>query len=158
MPEGEEDLSWPWIKEALPPIQLTKVLPIMAFYDPPLRCFTMQDIFELSMILATHSQCNLASLDVFEDDIPEVPNKLSADNSLPFTGSWKVTKRPGSYLIPGEGARRGIQLPWPGKRCMQYRYLNQYGYLKWSKLIFKSLIKMQYRYLNLRLRCVRFHL
>ena len=34
----------------------------------------MQDIFELSMILATHSQCNLASLDVFEDDIPEVTN------------------------------------------------------------------------------------
>ena len=31
-----------------------------------------QDIFELSMILATHSQCNLASLDVFEDDIPLV--------------------------------------------------------------------------------------
>ena len=35
---------------------------------------TMQDIFELSMILATRSQCNLASLDVFEDDIPEVTN------------------------------------------------------------------------------------
>ena len=34
----------------------------------------VQDIFELSMILATHSQCNLASLDVFEDDIPEVTN------------------------------------------------------------------------------------
>ena len=92
MPEGEEDLSWPWIKEALPPIQLTKVLPIMTFYDPPLRCFTMQDIFELSMILATHSQCNLASLDVFEDDIPEVTNirqityeKDAADNVIFFT-------------------------------------------------------------------------
>ena len=35
MPEGEEELSWPWIKEALPPIQLTKVyLPFLAFWDP----------------------------------------------------------------------------------------------------------------------------
>ena len=43
MPDGEEDLSWPWIKEALPPIQLTKVLPrlthhVVALYGPPLQC------------------------------------------------------------------------------------------------------------------------
>ena len=43
-------------------------------YNATVCMQTMQDIFELSMILATHSQCNLASLDVFEDDIPEVPN------------------------------------------------------------------------------------
>ena len=81
MPEGEEDLSWPWIKEALPPIQLTKVLFSFAFLAPfcPFAFGSflfdgpVQDIFELSMILATHSQCNLASLDVFEDDIPQVP-------------------------------------------------------------------------------------
>ena len=96
--ESEEDLSWPWIKEALPPIQLTKVLDIFfaiwhlfaqtflgwAFFNIP-----VQDIFELSMILATHSQCNLASLDVFEDDIPEVPqyNLHKADNVIIFAGS-----------------------------------------------------------------------
>ena len=46
----------------------------MALCGPPLCAYyAMQDIFELSMILATHSQCNLISLDVFEDDIPEVP-------------------------------------------------------------------------------------
>ena len=42
----------------------------------------VQDIFELSMILATHSQSNLASLDVFEDDIPQVPNKYEAETFL----------------------------------------------------------------------------
>ena len=42
----------------------------------------VQDIFELSMILATYSQCNLASLDVFEDDIPQVQNKYEAETFL----------------------------------------------------------------------------
>jgi len=74
--EGEEDISWPWIKEALPSIPLTK------------------DIFELSMILATHSQCNLASLDVFEDDIPQVHKRLQNDLA---TISSLVKGRGGDY-------------------------------------------------------------
>ena len=90
MPEGEEELAWPWIKEALPPIQLTKVLftPLLFWYPLALASalfdVRVQDIFELSMILATHSQCNLASLDVFEDDIPQVPqyNLIKASEML----------------------------------------------------------------------------
>ena len=65
----------------------------MSLCGPPLCAYyAVQDIFELSMILATRSQCNLASLDVFEDDIPEVTNirqityrKDAADNIIFFT-------------------------------------------------------------------------
>ena len=90
MPDGDEDISWPWIKESLPSINLTKVgilffspfYPLYpyrtghfalfgtAFWDEP-----VQDIYQIVEILSTpmQSQCNLLSLDIFKDDIPKVP-------------------------------------------------------------------------------------
>jgi len=52
MPEGEDDMSWHQIKEALPPMELTK------------------QIYRLTNTLSTpmQTQCNLLSLDVFRDE------------------------------------------------------------------------------------------
>ena len=86
MADGDEDISWPWIKEALPPISLTKVL--ILFFSPTFyghfalfgTAFcneAMQDIYQLVEILSTpmQSQCNLLSLDTFKLEIPKVPIK-----------------------------------------------------------------------------------
>ena len=81
MPEGEEDISWSWIKEALPSMQLTKVLHTLwhpVIFNHPV---SSQEIFRLVMFLARPSQCKLTSLDVFDDDIPQV-SKYEAYYSL----------------------------------------------------------------------------
>ena len=76
MPDGEEDISWSWITEALPSMKLTEVLyaPVFmqSYLDYPASVFLLQKMFDLAMILATPSQCNLTSLNVFEENIPQV--------------------------------------------------------------------------------------
>merc|ERR1719430_122350 len=63
MPEKEQIISWQWILEALPSAELNK------------------EMYELTNTLATpmQSQCNLLSLEVFKDEIPQVQQKLTED-------------------------------------------------------------------------------
>ena len=86
---GIKDISWAWIKTALPKMELTKVVACSPFFhtmlcsvlhlfppSPPLspsvsNC--MQFIYQYAMIVGRPPGCNLASLVVFKDDIPKVP-------------------------------------------------------------------------------------
>jgi len=60
MPETHQDISWQWIQEALPSIELNK------------------EIYQLSNTLATpmQSQCNLLSLEAFKELLPKVHQEL----------------------------------------------------------------------------------
>ena len=42
MPDGDEDISWPWIKEALPSINLTKVKISPRLTSPKLKFYLNQ--------------------------------------------------------------------------------------------------------------------
>lgn len=66
MPEGEDDMSWHQIKEALPPMELTK------------------QIYRLTNTLSTpmQTQCNLLSLDVFRDESELKPVYQTLQNDL----------------------------------------------------------------------------
>ena len=67
MPDNEEDIIWEWIKTALPTMEQT------------------EEVYDLSMLLSTHSLCTLTDLDVFEDDFPDVQKQLNRNlNRLSF--------------------------------------------------------------------------
>ena len=55
--EGEEDLSWPWIKEALPPIQLTKVLPFVITWPFVVHLYDAVTVYMLTMLCRTSLSC-----------------------------------------------------------------------------------------------------
>jgi len=63
MPDEGQNISWPWILEALPNAELNK------------------EMYELTNTLATpmQSQCNLLALEVFKDEIPQVHQNLQRD-------------------------------------------------------------------------------
>ena len=127
MPEGEEDISWPWIKEALPSIPLTKVSYFLSyvfhrrwvFWQPCALCrtslsfpwswpHTPSAIWLLwTSLKTTYHRCQ---------------NKRNVVTLL-LPGPWKTSARPGSHLLPGEGKRRGIWLPRSRECCLQHRYL-----------------------------------
>ena len=74
MPEGEEDLSWSWIKESLPSLELGKQVlhQLLLLSTSSLSLLWNTQVFQLSMTLATHSLCTLSSLDTFTKELPEV--------------------------------------------------------------------------------------
>ena len=67
MPDEEKQLTWEWIKTALPTMEQAK------------------EVYDLAMLLATHSLCTLADLDEFEDEFPDVQKELNRNlNKLSF--------------------------------------------------------------------------
>ena len=128
MPEGEEDISWPWIKEALPSIPLTKVSHFLSFvlhwrfvsWQPCALCRTSLS-FPWSWPLTPSAIWHLwTSLKTTYHRCQNNRNVVT----LLLPGPWKTSARPGSHLLPGEGKRRGIRLPRPRECCLQHRYLN----------------------------------
>jgi len=76
MPDGEEDLTWEWIKTALPTMERTK------------------KVHSLFMLLTKQSFCTLSSLDVFKDEYPAIQQQLTRDlNKL----SSEIKSRDGDY-------------------------------------------------------------
>jgi len=63
MPETDQNITWEWIQEALPSIELNK------------------EIYTLTNTLSTpmQSQCNLLSLEAFKELLPQVHQKLQQD-------------------------------------------------------------------------------
>lgn len=76
MPDGEDDISWAWIKEALPKLPL------------------VEDMFTLSNLLSTHSLCSLSKLDEFSSDLPNIQSNLKEELA---TISREVRARGGEY-------------------------------------------------------------
>ena len=76
MPEEEKIITWEWIKTALPTMEQA------------------EEVYDLSMLLSTHSLCTLIELDVFEDDFPDIQKQLNRDlNKL----SFEIESRDGDY-------------------------------------------------------------
>ena len=141
MPEGEEDISWSWIKESLPPLDLGKQVLHrlqLIFLSPLLHSSLLRStqVFQLSMTLATHSLCTLSSLNTFAEELPEVqkisPSPVSHSSSspilLPFVpyplpGAWYAPGGPGGHIQASPGPGRPVRLPQPAEYCLQYRYL-----------------------------------
>jgi len=78
MPDDLKDITWKFIKDSLPSLELAKgIYRVVMFLSTP-----------------TKSLCNLLSLDTFKDDIPKVHEKLQSD--LKHI-SFLVKKRGGEY-------------------------------------------------------------
>ena len=59
MPDEGKELSWAWIKTALPTLK------------------QVEELYIIAMILSTQSPCTLIDLDVFQDEFPDIQNELT---------------------------------------------------------------------------------